>query len=184
MALALYLTLPSTRFLNTHIKFASGLSSFQDQHMHSCMQPEALRHCFGSSLWGMSSHELPSESKFTKAKEEIKKKNQTRRTNHWALKLVHSLVQCISLFQYLSSDTINCRKMTSHKLCYLQCTCHWCYAQVCKSLFHFSRRNATVWDLHLPCINRDAELCCSRVSTATDLCQHKAWKHSSLPALF
>lgn len=42
--------------------------------MHSCMQPEALRHCFGSSLWGMSSYELPSESKFTKAKEEIKKK--------------------------------------------------------------------------------------------------------------
>lgn len=73
MALVLYLTLPSTGFLNTYVKLVSRLSSFQDQHTHSCMQPEALRHCFSSSLQGMSSYEHPSEGKFTKAK---KKTNQ------------------------------------------------------------------------------------------------------------
>lgn len=167
MALVLYLTLPNTGFLNNYIKFASGLSSFQDQHMHSCMQPEALRHCFSSSLWGMTTH-LKANSERKKSQTNQKNKSLSSKTGK--PKLTFHYCNVLGYRNILLVTKQILEKLHLANSMVVQCTCHWHYAQVCKSLFHFSRRNVTIWNLHLPCINRDTELCSAMVSTATDFC--------------
>lgn len=176
MALVLYLTLPSTGFSNIHIKFASGLSSFQYQHVHGHMQPEALWHCFSSNLRGKSSHEHPSQGKKEK-KKKTNQKNKPLRSKTGKSKKSKLIFHYRNVLGYLNIFLVAQQILEKWHLAncmVLQCMCHWLtyrhYAQICKSLLHFSTRNATIWNLHLACINRDAELCWSRVSIATDLC--------------